>query len=244
MDYIKPTSDRKIRFYTAQQNTFGLLPGDPAGGGTCPDCTQAAGGCWYLAPGRKTHTCYVDALMGCYKGIRAVLEHNSRILRAADKDEKVRLLDAEFTRFEEAENKRAKRTGEGPFMHYRIHWSGDVFDREYAEALATAVAKHPKTQFWIYTRSFDFIPLLKQAPNLLIYMSLDQVNYDHGASVYRCWHEDNPNVQFCYMAKENNLALRECPVDAGRMAMEGGCSRCKHCLRPKAGSTGGVWFKT
>lgn len=263
MEYIKPTSDRKVRFYTTQQNSFGLLPGDPATGGTCPECTQAEGGCWYLAKGRKTRTCYVDGLMGCYKGVRAILAHNTRILKAADVEGKKRILAAEFNRFEVAEAKRAARLKTSPHMRYRLHWSGDVFDADYAEALAYAIRTHPGIEFWTYTRSWDAIPWFCDLSNLTLYLSLDPVNVRDGVYAYLLnGGPANPKLQLCYMGKtndfhgldavtktyamfpaerQNRVRMAACPVDTGNMKLEEGCSKCRRCISP---GNGAVWFKT
>ena len=264
MEQIKPTSDRKVRFYKAQQNSFGLLPGSVESGGTCPGCTTGPGGCWYLAPGRKTHTCYVDGLMTAYKGVRAILAHNTQILKDASLGDMIEILDNEFTRFETAETARAARTGEQKYLRYRLHWSGDVFSRQYAAALRTAMTAHPDIQFWTYTRSFEYADSLL-ANNLTLYLSLDPRNIQEGIKAYlRNKWDNNPRVQICYMSKTHdfhtlkaydsaymdmkrspteasNIRMVPCPVDAGKMPLEGGCAKCRRCVYP---GNGAVWFKT
>lgn len=259
MELIKPTSDRKVRFRIGQQNTFGLLPGPPEDGGTCPGCTQAEGGCWYIGKGRKTRTCYVDGLMRAYKGIRAILEHNTRILGAASPAEKLTILNAEFDRFEKAELKWATRNKQDPFTHYRLHWSGDIVDQEYAEALVKAIQRHPDIDFWLYTRTFDVAGFFWHERNVSLYLSLDPVNIEKGLSAYL----NQPSNNICYMSKTNNflagakvadiytdmgvdpkealkLKMTPCPVDTGKMQLEEGCANCRRCVDGK----GAVWFKT
>lgn len=201
---LKPTCDRKTKFWQNQKNTFGLLPGKD---GTCPGCTTGPKGCWHLAPGRRTHTCYVDALMQCYTGIRGVLEHNTRLLREADIAAKIRLLDAEFARFEADEAKHHVATGEPERLIYRIHWSGDMFDADYAKALGMAMTKHPRISFWSYTRSFDLLEHVVTVPNLVQYLSLDPENVDQGLLAYERFNgPDNPRLQLCYMSPYDDSA--------------------------------------
>lgn len=245
MESIKPTSDRKVRFYSTQKNSFGLLPGDPKSGGTCPGCTQAEGGCWYLAKGRKTHTCYVDGLMGAYKGVRAILQHNTDILTREPSINQAFMLRTEFQRFRDAELKRAARTHSDAYLRYRIHWSGDIFNRGYAWAIANAVSAFPDITFWTYTRSFEYLNELECVPNLVTYLSLDKVNHDAGMAAYAVGSRaNNPNIQIAYMAKTNDLSTAPCPVDLGKLGLEEGCANCRRCIQPHSGSTGAVWFKS
>lgn len=203
---IRPTSDRKTRFYKNQMNTFGLMPGDPAEGGTCPGCTKGPGGCWYLAPGRMTHECYVDGLMRCYSGIKAVLQHNTDLLRNAGSVAAMAdILDAEFKRFEDAEFKRATKTGQPLNNLYRLHWSGDVFSLDYAEALKRAMLRHPDIRFWAYTRTFEAVPILHQVPNLILYLSLDPCNIADGLIHYDDNGQESERLQVCYMAGTNDF---------------------------------------
>ena len=199
---IKPTCDRKTKFWSRQQNTFGLMPGKD---GTCPGCTTGPKGCWYLAPGRKTHTCYVDTLMRCYSGIRGVLEHNTKLLMNASQTEMVKLLSAEFARFERDEARHHETTGEPMALTYRIHWSGDLFSPVYAQALSEAMMQHPLVNFWSYTRVFSSVPQVLRAKNLMQYLSLDPENVDKGLMAYdECSGADNPNLQLCYMSTSDD----------------------------------------
>lgn len=267
---IKPTCDRKTKFWSGQYNTFGLMPGED---GTCPGCTTGPKGCWHLAPGRKTRTCYVDTLMRCYSGIRGVLEHNTKLLREATPKQAVDLLNMEFVRFQNAEYKRSQ-LGNARCLSYRLHWSGDVFSADYAKALAEAMFRNPSVNFWAYTRSFDMVADLLTAPNLTLYLSLDPENIDKGLMTYdECDGANNPRLQLCYMssvddagpafetaqirvdAKDSIRSLlgvskhgsawcsskfKECPVDTGKLPTEFGCSKCRQCL---AAGSPPVWFK-
>ena len=196
-------------------------------------------------------TCYVDNIRKIYKAVNGVLEHNTDLLRNATLSTKVQLLKDEFQRFRSTEAKRELRTGQPAQLYYRLHWSGDVFNPEYAEALHQAIAANPAITFWGYTRSWFAVPALSHLPNLTLYLSLDPVNMVEGLDVYHANGGDkNPNLQICYMSPENDfqlklpkaqIVLRECPVDVGRLPGTGGCSKCTRCI-----SKGNhhVWFKT
>lgn len=219
MTMIKPSSDRKTRDYQNQMNTFGIMPGKPEDGGTCPGCTTGKGGCWAQLPGRITHTCYVDGLLRIYKGVRAVLEHNTALLRGASVEEMTAVLDAEFSRFEAAEQKRANATGGAAGTNYRLHWSGDVFSVDYAKALVAAMRMHPKTAFWTYTRSFtkdcNVVAELLKAENLMLYLSLDPSNTLEGLLTYVDNGGDtNPRLQICYMSPMSDFAAQAATADS------------------------------
>jgi len=268
---IKPTCDRKTKFWKNQQNTYGLLPGLE---GTCPCATTAPGGCWHISEGRKLPACYVAHTCNCYGGVKTVLAHNTKLLMGASYWGKIELLDAEFKRFREAEQRHNNATdGDDPQMYYRIHWSGDIFNEEYAKALASAMQLNSDIHFWGYTRSFFAVPHLCNLPNFTLYLSLDPVNIVQGLMVFAEHKRYNNNLQFCYMSpnnefeahlgrvnemlkEENNLrkawgyplktvvfdtVLRACPVDAGKLELENGCSKCRKCLSKTPDP---VWFQS
>jgi hypothetical protein len=200
-EQLKPTCDRKTKFWKGQKNTFGLLPGLE---GTCPGATLGPGGCQFIPEGRKLPMCYVERSMSAYSGVKGVLEHNTRLLMSADLDTQCGLLDEEFDRFALAEKRREKK-GEKPMLSYRYHWSGDIFDEQYAHALATTSAKHSNITFWGYTRSFFAVKHFAGIPNITLYLSLDPVNIHQGLVTYDEYKETVPNLRLCYMEHENNF---------------------------------------
>lgn len=252
-DAIWPTSDRKVRKYKNQFNTYGLMPGLLE---TCPGATVGEGGCCQIKPGRKQPTCYVMGLLSAYKGVKNILWHNTQLLKQADKASKEALLVREFQRFINAETKRTQRTGEKPWLHYRLHWSGDFFDYDYAEAAALAMRKFPSIHFWTYTRSFFVLPMLQYVKNLTLYLSLDADNITTGLDRYYHFRTlfKPGNLQICYLSptKENDfeqrwskakqcapgrgcwdskpMALANCPVDLKQLPLEGGCATCQKCI--------------
>ena len=200
---IKPSSDRKVRCRPSQKNTFGLMPGR---GGTCPASTRGCGGCESPEPGRKTPTCYVFPLMRAYKGVEGVLQNNTDLLMNSDIPTMTQLLVDEFNRFLRLE-KRARKTN----MAYRLHWSGDIFSKDYATALTAAMREFPEIRFWCYTRSFPYgVKLARENGNLSMYLSLDPVNAYAGLRAYfdamsGVHGELAGTLRIAYMAPENNF---------------------------------------
>lgn len=225
-DWLKPTVDRKVWAYKGQRNTFGLLPGPE---GTCPGATLGAGGCRTMTrPGRPD--CYVYRIMQIYGGVRRILEHNTMLLKGAAQPVQEELLRNEFQRFVND-----PRRPEGGC--YRLHWAGDIFDRQYARALRRTMEEFSQVNFWTYTRSFDLVDEFRGQRNLLLYLSLDPCNRDLGLAT----HAREPWTRICWLepTRPEGLKLLACPVDEGRLALEGACHKCRLCLRGHS-----IWFKT
>jgi hypothetical protein len=253
---IKATCDRKTRFRTSQKNTFGLYPG-PTGAGTCPCATVGEGGCSQIKPGRKLPTCYVFNTISAYKNVGPALLHNTNLIRTATHKERVQLLKDEFARFQRTELKQAE-----PKLYYRLHWSGDVYDLDYAKALTEAMRAFPDITFWNYTRSLHLAPYLaEEVPHLIQFLSLDRINLEQGLDIYYgpTWaRADCDNIRICYMSPENDfeakyLAMKPdhvfwpdkpptlvpCPTDEGKLPVDGACAKCRKCLNGRH-----IWFKT
>ena len=230
-DTLKPSADRKVWAYKNQKNTVGLLPGPE---GTCPGATIGPGGCRVVGGGRPA--CYVYKVMSIYKGVRAVLAHNTKLLMEAGPEEQVRLLNAEMERF--------KTVSRNAFTHadkYRLHWSGDIFDQQYADSLRAMMITHSDITFWTYTRSFEFVTTFEDVTNLQLYLSLDDCNMQEGFELYNKvkW----SNLHLCVMSGAPPEIAGEsflgCPVDSGKVPLEGACQRCMLCLKGYD-----IWFKT
>jgi len=230
--YIIPSSVSKVRVRASQKNSFGLMPGKE---GTCPGATYGQGGCMERVGNNVRPTCYVHKAFRNAK-VKEILEHNTKVLKDANFVEMARMLSAEFTRFESNES-----VSPDPAFNYRLHWAGDVFSMEYAEALNTAILMHPRTQFWIYTRSFDFVEPLIGVPNLNTFLSLDPCNKDKGLEIWSK-HCDS-GLKVAYMGKTigdlYSLMMTPCPADAGNMEIEGACSKCRMCINGNKD----IWFK-
>ena len=236
-DALIPSCDRKVRFWKNQKNTFGLLPGKE---GSCPHCTTTPGGCYYVAPGRKLQDCYAVVVMHAYKGVRRVLEHNTNLLKKASMQEMRRLLATEFSRFAHAEYAHADRTGEPTKMYYRLHWSGDIFSAQYAKALANTMNEFPSITFRNYTRSFGVVKYFAGLENYIQFLSLDAANVYKGLEAYEKYKGIVP-LRLCYMGDENVLNYMPCPVDLGKLSLDGGCAYCRSCF---SHSDSNIFFKT
>ncbi len=230
-ELLRLTSDRKTRLYPSQKNTYGLSPGSLEVGGSCPGATYEKGGCAHVKEGRKLGDCYVMLLQVSYKGVKPILQHNTELIKKSSKEELVEILTNEFLRFEATERSRGNTT----ILNYRLHWSGDILNEEYAEALAIAIKNVPNVKFWGYTRSFFAIPILSGIANLKMYISADEANEKEALEVYNAY-VGSGNISICWMGKvrpmnSNFPRLVSCPVDSGKMELEGGCHNCKLCFR-------------
>lgn len=234
MRELKPSADQKTQAYRGQKNTFGLMPGLPEDGGTCPGATGSCGGCQHVPEGRVTPICYVEKLLRIRKNVRKTLEYNTELFRESTYTEKVVLLLREFLRFYKQEKKKNK----ADEYWYRIHWSGDIPDEEYAHALREAIEHVPFINFWGYTRSFFSVPILAGLKNLRWYLSLDAVNKVEGLEVYNKFSHYG-NLQISWMGETPLDGLIPCPVDIGKMELENACQKCKLCLNGKP-----IWFNT
>ena len=264
---LRRTIDRKTKFYPTHKNTFGLLPGPPEAGGSCPGCTRGEGGCWCDAKGCPV--CYASTCCRIYKGAAKVLENNQqKVLEYNTAGSLIQMLN-DFQR-ENCRYARKKKVDADQFQYFRWHWSGDLFNREYAEAVSLAIRCTPGIRHWIYTRSFDLAELLKDIPNVVVYLSLDPCNWQEGVATYfRTGLFGNQRCKLCFMAKTKdpvNAVLQElmynpakygnptdvvawaektrvstCPVDDHKLDLEYGCSKCRQCI-----SKGNqlLWFRS
>lgn len=249
--------DRKVRFYSTHANSYGLNAGPPELNGTCPGCTKDKGGCFHIPEGKKNPTCYAYCLAKCFKGAGRVLNENTEKLKGTQAEIRKELVDT-FESFRKTTRAWCEKNGEEtwlPYAYFRLHWSGDVFSLEYAKALVSAMKAFPDIRFWTYTRSFQYVDVLMKAPNLILYLSADRPNFKEA---WECFKKNkmyaDKRYKIAYMGKEleefetkvedlkrteKNAKIKDwldkasitlCPVDAGRMDLEGGCSKCRQCI--------------
>lgn len=93
---------------------------------------------------------------------------------------------------------------------FRWHVSGDIFSADYANFIEHVCYNAPDVRFWIYTRSFEFLPYLMgqsttRGGNLAINLSADKDNWQ-AAHGYANAH----NLRICYM---NTVGGEHMPVD-------------------------------
>lgn len=243
---LRRSADRKVTNAVspngktaALANSFGL----PAGVDfSCPGATTVCAA-----------VCYAGKLEKIYSGVRAILTQNlAALLAARTVDGMAALLTDMVDGFredcEKEEKKRAKKGNTAPVKRvFRIHWDGDFFSHDYAEAWARVIAAAPDIRFWVYTRSFhtegtaiDVLPLLAGLPNLTLYLSVDSANVRQ-AALARTRHSW---VLWAYLAdtfadgREDLADLPgkrfPCPENGGRIALiekkGSACVRCGICV--------------
>lgn len=204
--------DRKTRMYPNQANAFGILPGPPDHGGTCPWATRGAGGCFCVPDGKKAPTCYACNIMNIYAGSRKLVTANTEALRLANTPDRIAdVLEPMLADFERKTVKYAKSKGLDPLdlMRFRWHWSGDIVSETHAKGLALAMARHPDITFWTYTRSFNLAKWFDGNRNLILYFSLDDDNWEKGLSEWFAHGMDGkPDRRIAYMARDEKSVNR------------------------------------
>ena len=166
-------------------NTFGL----PAGKAySCPGATTVC-----------ESVCYAGKLEKVFPTVKKNLLHNWALLKDADGETMVRLLNEMITEFKSDCAKR-----EAPML-FRIHWDGDFFNDTYAYAWKVVIDKHPDIQFWVYTRVKSAAIILKDVSNLSLYFSADSENVKTAVDL-----KINSGVRMAYLAK--NFAIGQADV--------------------------------
>ena len=171
MNKLKRSNDRKVTnrvdtkgVSSLLKNTFGLPSGIAYScRGETPTCKRV---------------CYAGKLEKLYPSVRALLLHNWLLLKDADEDTMVSLLDDMIQSYLKDCNKH-------PSVDkiFRIHWDGDFFSDEYTVAWATVIQRHPSIQFWVYTRVESSARILQGINNLALYYSTDRDNESIGISL-------------------------------------------------------------
>jgi ferredoxin len=155
-------------------NTFGL----PAGKSySCPNATSIC-----------SKVCYAGKLEKVYKGVRENLLHNWNLLKNANRDEMIALLDEMIKEFIKDCDKR-----NAPKL-FRIHWDGDFFNDEYAYAWKQIIEKYSNVKFWVYTRVPSAALILNNIGNLSIYFSTDDENKDNAKEL------NSQGIKLAYLA--------------------------------------------
>lgn len=247
---LRRSADRKVTNAVSPNgktaaiaNAFGLPSGRAF---TCPGATSAC-----------ESVCYAGKLEKIYKGVRDVLTGNLALLREAGAPggevgrvgmaAHLAVMVSEFVAdCDKMDAKRAKRDLPPVSRAFRIHWDGDFFSVDYADAWARVMRAFPEVSFWVYTRSFhtadgcvDVLPTLKGLPNLSLYLSVDPVNLPHAVGARK----RHPWARWAYLADtfadgREDLADYEgkrfpCPENGGRIPLisEKGsaCIRCGIC---------------
>lgn len=168
---LKRSNDRKVTNLVSNDgkksaiaNTFGL----PAGRAfSCPGATSIC-----------EKICYAGNLERIYKGVKNVLMANWELLRDADEDTMVYLLNDMIADFrKDCEKKGAEKL-------FRIHWDGDFFSEQYAQAWRTVIETNEDVVFWVYTRTDYAARILQGTPRLSLYFSTDDENLGTAKDLY------------------------------------------------------------
>jgi len=157
-------------------NTFGL----PAGKNySCPGATSVC-----------ESVCYAGKLEKVFPTVKKNLLHNWELLRNADNDTMVRLLDEMIVEFiADCEKRNAEKL-------FRIHWDGDFFNDTYTNAWKTIITNYPEIQFWVYTRVRTAALILNGIDNLSLYYSTDSENKAIGVEL-----KNTHSIRLAYLAK-------------------------------------------
>jgi hypothetical protein len=187
---LKRSKDRKVTNAVSPNgktptiaNTFGLPSGKAY---SCPGATSVC-----------EKICYAGNLERIYKGVKDILVDNWNQLKDAKYPKMVMLLDEMIADFKKDCDKR------NADKLFRIHWDGDFFSVQYAIAWATVIKKHSDVQFWVYTRSDFAVPVLQNIPNLALYFSADDANFELASKL-----KETTGVKLAYLA-ENFAAGKE-----------------------------------
>jgi len=223
---LKRSNDRKVTNAVSKNgktpaiaNTFGLPAGKDF---SCPGATSIC-----------ESVCYAGKLEKLYKGVKAVLLHNWELLRNADMDTMLLLIDEMIVDFiADCEKKNAPKL-------FRIHWDGDFFNETYTHAWRLVIMNHPDVKFWVYTRVKSSAEILQGLENLSVYYSTDSENKETAQEL------SGKGVKLAYlattfaMAKEDMLNLIgksgvKCPENNKKIPLisvnGSACVTCGQCV--------------
>ncbi len=230
MDKLIRSKDRKVANSIMPSgktpriaNTFGLPAGREY---SCPGATSIC-----------SKICYAGNLEKIYKGVKEKLVHNWELLRGADLQTMVGLLDVMITEFEQDCDKWSAD------KLFRIHWDGDFFSLDYVRAWREVIERHADVQFWVYTRTHYAIPELIGIKNLGLYFSTDDENLELADGLKKTY-----GVKLAYLAqnfeagqaKIKEMTARpgaKCPENKKALPLISGdgsaCVRCSLCVYQK-----------
>ena len=180
---LKRSKDRKVANAVTPNgkqasiaNTFGL----PAGKNfSCPGATSVC-----------ESVCYAGKLERVFPTVKVNLLHNWDLLKSADLQTMYTLLSEMIADF------KAECVKKSAPMLFRIHWDGDFFSDEYAQAWRMVIEEQPNIQFWVYTRVKSAALILNGINNLSLYFSADSENVKTAVDL-----KINNGVRMAYLAK-------------------------------------------
>jgi hypothetical protein len=205
-------------------NTFGL----PAGKAySCPGATSIC-----------ETVCYAGKLEKIFPTVKVNLLHNWELLRNANMDTMLILLDEMIVEFiADCEKKNAPKL-------FRIHWDGDFFNDTYTYAWKVIIDNHPDIQFWVYTRVQSAALILKDTTNLSLYYSTDSENKSIGIDL-----KTNHGISLAYLSKNFAIGQADMKELTGKVGAKcpenkkaiplisqkgSACVTCKLCIYEKS----------
>ena len=228
---LKRSKDRKVANLVTPNgkqasiaNTFGLPAGKDF---SCPGATSIC-----------SKVCYAGKLEKLFPNVRETLMHNWELLKDADINLMVDLLDNMILDFiKDCDRRNAPKV-------FRIHWDGDFFNTTYEYAWQKVIMMHEDVQFWCYTRVKSAAYSLSGLDNLSLYYSTDADNKQIAEQVQR---ETDTKLAYLAMtfedAKQDMLNMTgkvgaKCPENNKSIplisANGSACFSCGLCINGKA----------
>ncbi|AXH67206.1 hypothetical protein SEA_WOFFORD_266 [Streptomyces phage Wofford] len=232
MARLKRTNDRKTTARVNANGTQSLLKNAfslPSGTAySCPGATKVC-----------ETVCYAGKLERQYPAFRNLALHNWELLKDASLSEMMDLLIEMIEEFSEecAKNNISK--------VFRWHADGDIFSADYAHAIGWIAERFTDVQFWIYTRSFEYVQYIVGIPNLSVYLSVDGENEQKALETK----SEYPSVRLAYLSETHETGKEFmltntgkpgaiCPENAKRIPLitkdGGACVTCGLCIFGKA----------
>ena len=201
-------------------NSFGLPPGE-----TCPGKTKFCEACYAFGSINN-------------KGVKEMLDHNYDMLQSLQTEEQMTAYFAEMVQryIEAADNFGVSEKNKV----FRIHWSGDFYSLEYAQAWANVMRLFPHITFWAFTRSHrepvNVVPILSGVENLALHLSADEHNIEGIPEDYDGLRRAN-SAEDVVSARKLERSGRKtivCPENLDRLKLmqdgEGACIKCRACF--------------
>jgi hypothetical protein len=173
-------------------NTFGLPAGKEY---SCPGATSVC-----------ESVCYAGKLEKVFPSVKKNLLHNWALLKDEDLQGMFTLLSEMIAEFKAECVKR-----EAPML-FRIHWDGDFFSDDYAQAWRMVIEEQPDIQFWVYTRVKSAAVILKDIVNLSLYYSTDSENKSIGVTL-----KNDHGVKLAYLAKNFAVGQEDMKAMIGKV---------------------------
>lgn len=224
---LKRTNDRKTTVRANDGGTQSLIKNAfslPSGTNfSCPGATKFC-----------ESVCYAGRIEKRFPAFLAVAMNNWEILNDPNEDMLLNLMVMIESFVAECDKRDAPKL-------FRWHADGDIFSAEYAKAIAICARQFTDVQFWIYTRSFEYVQHITGYENLSVYLSIDRDNFEAGMKCY----SENQGVQIAWLDetfdKSRGMSYwttgkygANCPENAGTIPLitekGGACVTCGLCI--------------